>query len=52
MPSIGIFSFEIRDAGSFGLNRPEAFIQIEDSQPPVGEKISVQFFKDGDQGSL
>ena len=51
MSSFGIFCFKIGDDCGFWFQGPEGFIQVEYSQPPVGKKISVQFFKDSDQGS-
>lgn len=52
MPAIGVFRFEVRDAGWIGLNDPAAFVEVENSQFPVGEKITVEFFKDGYHGFL
>ena len=52
MHAIGIFRFEVGDKSGRGIFKsPSAFFEIEDSQPPVFEKIFVEFFKDGDHDS-
>ena len=48
MPSFGVFCFEIGDDGRCWFEGPETFFQIENGQIPVGLKIAIQFFKDGD----